>query len=54
MNEAQQMFDRFSPSTAWQPYYPLGTNPWNATKVAHLYRRAAFGAPSVGAAPTKR
>lgn len=44
MSDAQQTFERFSRETAWQPYYPLGTNPWNAEKVAHLYRRAAFGA----------
>lgn len=41
---AQQAFDRFRPSTAWQAYFPNGSNPWNAGKVAHLYRRAAFGA----------
>ena len=44
MSDAQQTFDRFVPKTAWQPYFPLGTNPWDAEKVAHLYRRAAFGA----------
>jgi uncharacterized protein (DUF1800 family) len=41
---AQTAFDRFRPGTAWQAYFPNGTNPWNAEKVAHLYRRAAFGA----------
>ena len=40
----QQKFDRFDPDTAWGGYYPLGSNPWNSGKVAHLYRRAAFGA----------
>ena len=44
MSDPQRTFERFSPTTAWQPYYPLGTNPWNAEKVAHLFRRAAFGA----------
>ncbi|MFQ5733445.1 MAG: DUF1800 family protein [Planctomycetaceae bacterium] len=43
MPDPQRQFDRFDPETAWQAYYPLGTNPWNAEKVAHLYRRAAFG-----------
>ena len=41
---AQKAFDRFRPDTAWQAYFPNGSNPWNAEKVAHLYRRAAFGA----------
>ena len=44
MTDAQQAFDRFDPRTAWQPYFPFGSNPWNAEKVAHLFRRAAFGA----------
>ncbi|MCH8828688.1 MAG: DUF1800 domain-containing protein, partial [Planctomycetes bacterium] len=44
MSRAQRVFDQFSPRTAWQPYFPLGPNPWNEIKVAHLYRRAAFGA----------
>lgn len=41
---SQTAFDRFRPGTAWQAYFPNGSNPWNAEKVAHLYRRAAFGA----------
>ena len=41
---AQQAFERFRPESAWQAYFPNGSNPWNAEKVAHLYRRAAFGA----------
>jgi uncharacterized protein (DUF1800 family) len=44
MFDAQQAFDRFDPQTAWQPYFPFGSNPWNAEKAAHLFRRAAFGA----------
>jgi len=44
MPTPQQTFQRFNPRTAWQPYYPLGTNPWNAEKAAHLFRRATFGA----------
>lgn len=43
-SKAQRALERFRPRTAWQPYYPLGTNPWNVEKVAHLFRRAAFGA----------
>ena len=27
----------------WQPYEPTPANPWDRRKVAHLYRRAAFG-----------
>ncbi|HEY3787791.1 MAG TPA: DUF1800 family protein, partial [Urbifossiella sp.] len=30
--------------TAWQPYSPSPSNPWDARKVGHLYRRAGFGA----------
>lgn len=41
---AQQAFDRFRPDTAWQAYFPNGGNRWNAEKVAHLHRRAGFGA----------
>ncbi len=41
---AQTAFERFRPETAWQAYFPNGANPWNAEKVAHLYRRAGFGA----------
>lgn len=39
----QSVFESFSPRTAWQAYFPLGANPWDGVKVAHLYRRAAFG-----------
>jgi uncharacterized protein (DUF1800 family) len=30
--------------TAWDPYAPTATNPWDRRKVGHLYRRAGFGA----------
>jgi uncharacterized protein (DUF1800 family) len=30
--------------TAWEPYEPTATNPWDRKKVGHLYRRAGFGA----------
>ena len=39
----QEAFDRFTPATAWEAYYPSTVNPWDAVKVAHLYRRAALG-----------
>jgi hypothetical protein len=32
------------PETAWAPYAPAADNPWDRTKVGHLYRRARFGA----------
>jgi uncharacterized protein (DUF1800 family) len=32
------------PKTAWAPYVPSADNPWDRKKVAHLYRRAGFGA----------
>jgi uncharacterized protein (DUF1800 family) len=35
---------RLDPATAWQAYEPSPANPWDRRKVAHLYRRAAFGA----------
>ena len=56
---AQTTFERFRPETAWQAYFPNGANPWNPEKVAHLYRRAAFGAnwneiqQGVGSTPAK-
>ncbi|MEO1523805.1 MAG: DUF1800 domain-containing protein [Planctomycetota bacterium] len=32
------------PSWAWQPFEPNDENPWDLSAVAHLYRRAGFGA----------
>lgn len=32
------------PKTAWQPYEPTASNPWDRKKVGHLLRRAGFGA----------
>jgi uncharacterized protein (DUF1800 family) len=32
------------PDTPWAPYAPSPDNPWNLRKVAHLHRRAGFGA----------
>ena len=31
-------------NSPWQPYKPSASNPWDARKVGHLYRRAGFGA----------
>ncbi len=44
MSDPQTTLDRFRPRTAWAAYFPNGGNPWDATKVAHLLRRATFGA----------
>ncbi|GAB4147520.1 MAG: hypothetical protein Tsb009_20760 [Planctomycetaceae bacterium] len=43
MTDPQVIFEKFEPRSAWQAYYPLGSNPWDLRKVGHLYRRAAFG-----------
>lgn len=32
------------PEWAWAPYEPTQDRPWDRARVAHLYRRAAFGA----------
>ena len=32
------------PAWAWQPFQPTSERPWNRAMVAHLYRRAGFGA----------
>ncbi len=44
MADAQQTLDRFSPSLAWEPFFPNRSNRWDRVKVAHLYRRAGYGA----------
>lgn len=41
---AQLALERFTPQTAWDEFQPDPSDPWNTEKVAHLYRRAAFGA----------
>jgi uncharacterized protein (DUF1800 family) len=33
------------PSSAFEPYVPDASNPWDLRKVGHLYRRAGFGLP---------
>ncbi|CAN5348039.1 hypothetical protein BH11PLA2_BH11PLA2_41280 [soil metagenome] len=32
---------------AWQPYTPTKSDPWDAEKIGHLFRRAAFGASHI-------
>lgn len=44
MSDPQSTLDRFRPRTAWAAYFPNGGNPWDSKKVAHLLRRATFGA----------
>jgi uncharacterized protein (DUF1800 family) len=44
MTDAQRTLDRFTPRLAWEPFFPSRTNRWDRVKIAHLYRRAAFGA----------
>jgi uncharacterized protein (DUF1800 family) len=34
-----------STKTAWKPYEPSESAPWNLERVVHLHRRAAFAAP---------
>src|SRR5688500_11970662 len=43
MTAAQRTLDRFTPNLAWEPFCPSRSNRWDRVKVAHLYRRAAFG-----------
>jgi len=38
-------WDLFKPETAWEPWKPDAGQPWDFARAAHLYRRAAFGAP---------
>lgn len=38
------LLDRISPEVAWAPFQPTRRNRWDEEKVAHLYRRATFGA----------
>jgi uncharacterized protein (DUF1800 family) len=37
--------DQLDPAEAWKPWAPSANDPWNLKWAAHLYRRAAFGAP---------
>ncbi|MBI3861982.1 MAG: DUF1800 domain-containing protein [Planctomycetia bacterium] len=44
MTTAQEALDSFQPGAAWRPYEPRAADPWDDVKVAHLHRRAGFGA----------
>ncbi len=35
---------KVDPTDAWKPWLPTAEEPWNRKRIAHLYRRAAFGA----------
>ncbi len=41
---AQSGLDEVEPDWAWQAWQPSDNEPWNAHRIAHLYRRAGFGA----------
>ena len=34
----------YADEAAWEPYRPTARDPWDVKKVAHLHRRAGFGA----------
>lgn len=38
--------ERLTPDLAWKPWQPSQNDPWNRKWAAHLFRRAAFGAPA--------
>lgn len=38
------LWDEIDPVWAWSPYQPSEDMPWNLARVAHLFRRAGFGA----------
>src|SRR5262245_50723707 len=44
MSQAQETLDRLQPEAAWKAFVPDASNSWDEVKVAHLYRRAGFGA----------
>jgi hypothetical protein len=46
MTEAEQALAKLHPAVAWNQFFPNSSNRWDEVKVAHLYRRAAFGATS--------
>ena len=37
--------NELDPAAAWAPYRPDDSAPWDRRRAAHLFRRAAFGAP---------
>ncbi len=44
MTSKQAHSDKPDPTEAWQPWRPTPADPWGRKWVAHLYRRAGFGA----------
>src|SRR4051812_956091 len=40
--KGRSLFD--DPAHAWEPYKPSAEAPWDAPRIAHLHRRAGFGA----------
>ena len=42
-SELQSRLDQLSPAEAWAEYVPSAEQPWNTARVAHLYRRTAWG-----------
>jgi uncharacterized protein (DUF1800 family) len=44
MSQAQETLDRLQPEAAWKAFVPDASNSWDELKVAHLHRRAGFGA----------
>ncbi len=45
MPSAQDLLNSLRPELAWEPFTPTRKSRWDVAKAAHLYRRAAFGAP---------
>lgn len=43
---SQLPLEQVDPADAWQPWRPTRDDPWTPRWAAHLYRRAALGAPS--------
>ena len=44
MTATREPLDRIDPDQAWRPWKPTAADPWGRKWIAHLYRRAAFGA----------
>ena len=45
MPSAQDLLNSLRPELAWEPFTPTRKSRWDVGKAAHLFRRAAFGAP---------
>ena len=41
---AESLMPRFTTESPWAPFEPTPDDPWDLRKVAHLHRRAGFGA----------